>query len=127
MSKFRIYTEQTFYGRQERLAILIEGVNGVTQVAEPLAFKDVGDGATVEPFTFEQAIRTENIDGRGDRHFSTLDGRALIQAFMDHGWAIGLRPTGVFDADTTKQIAALKDHLADFRALVFKGKVEAKP
>ena len=46
-----------------------------------------------------------------------VDGDEFLQAALDHAWEIGLRPRGF--NDTTQQVTAIKDHLADMRALVF--------
>lgn len=106
MSKFRIYSEPSDYGARTRLAILLENADGVRAVCEPLLFKTVNDA--------ERWPAPATVEAIGD-----LDGRSLLQAMMDHGWELGMRPTGVSDADTTKQIAAIKDHLADMQKLVF--------
>lgn len=56
--------------------------------------------------------------------FTGPDTDAVLQALLDHAWELGLRPRGFFD--TTNQVAAMQAHMADLRALVFKGKVQPK-
>jgi hypothetical protein len=113
VSQFRIYSEQCDYGRRHRVAILIENARGVLAVAEPIAFKTLSDDDRAGGLTFSY---DRDFDASGD-----LDGRALLQAFLDHAWSLGMRPTGVADADTTKQVAAMNAHLQDMRKLVFTG------
>lgn len=108
MSKYRIYTEQQDYGRRTKLAILVEDANGTLAVAAPLKFTRVDPSVLDATMTLEATASTAN-----------LDGRALLQAMLDHAWELGLRPGGVPEADTTKQVAALHRHLEDMRALVF--------
>lgn len=91
MSKFRIYSERTDFDRRARLAILIEDASGLAQVAEPLVFKDVPENALFDDYTFDRPALTTR--GRGDE--PPLDARALMQAFLDHAWSIGMRPTGM--------------------------------
>jgi hypothetical protein len=45
-------------------------------------------------------------------------GTEFLQAALDHAWAIGLRPQN-WKNDTTDEVAAVKAHLSDMRALVF--------
>ena len=110
--RLRVYSERSDFGRNDRLAILAELEDGSIAVAQPLQFMRHNPGQMPE-FTVDQSA------------VSGYDARAVLQAFLDHAWEIGMRPSGF--ADTTEQVGAIKAHLADMRALVFTGRgVEPK-
>lgn len=110
--RLRVYSERSDFGRNYRLAILAEHQDGSCAVAQPLQFVRY-DAGMVPEFTIDQSM----VPG--------YDARAVLQAFLDHAWEIGMRPAGF--ADTTEQVGAIKAHLADMRALVFTGRgVEPK-
>lgn len=95
--------------REARDVALIFERDGRRSIALPLTMKPLADGEFVTP-TFS---------GQGEN-----DGQEFLQAVLDHAWEAGLRPKGFLD--TPNQIAALKDHLADLRSIVFKGEVKPK-
>jgi hypothetical protein len=47
------------------------------------------------------------------------DAKAFLQAALDCAWDAGMRPAGW--ADHGREVAALRDHLHDMRALVYAG------
>jgi len=75
-----------------------------------------GDRLTIAPFQFVEVPDPE------DSHeviapTMTLR-RALAQSLMDAMWNSGMRPTKT-PVDSTGEIAALKHHLQDMRAIAF--------
>jgi hypothetical protein len=101
MSNFVVYSERKYHSRS--VCIFMRHENGRESVAKPLIFEDCTDKFIETPTIGETR--------RGD-------GEAFLQACLDHAWEIGLRPSGF--NDTTQQVAAIKSHLNDMRALVFK-------
>jgi hypothetical protein len=89
------------FSDQRRVLIVDLQRDGSRAYAKPLVFEKAEPGSYVREATIE-------------------DGDEFLQAVLNHAWEIGLRPAGF--NDTTQQVAAIKDHLSDMRALVFKTK-----
>lgn len=79
-------------------------------LARPLVFERVAEGILPQPTI-----------GAG----GVITGTEFLQAALNHAWEIGLRPAGF--GDTVNQVSALKDHLSDMRALVFREHLTPKP
>lgn len=56
-------------------------------------------------------------------HFHPQEFQAIMRAFTDAAWRVGIKPTNFQQPDGAAQIAAMDAHLQDMRRLVF----EAKP
>lgn len=99
--KYRIWSQTGDYGLVTKLGITVENPDGSRGVARPLVFDAVQDRFDLPACTMES--RSSDI-------------KDLLQAFLDHAWECGLRPTGFVG---TEQVKALKAHLADMRAIAF--------
>lgn len=84
--------------------------------------RDDGTLSKVMPFTVEQIDPGAVIGNPTIGAFGPIKANDVLQAMMDHGWEIGLRPKGF--ASTIEQVYVLREHLADMRALVFRGEVK---
>lgn len=72
---------------------------------------DTADPASAEPVKpFLSETREDQQDNYGDV-------TGFLQAMMDAGWKLGIRPSGHKDAQN--ETKALRGHLEDMRALVF--------
>jgi hypothetical protein len=107
MSHYRIASQQYDFERRRRLAIIRVDQLGVETVAKPLVFEPLDERELIEA----------TIDRSGEAE-------QFLQACLDHAWDLGMPPAGFLD--TTRETAALKEHLHDMRALVFKGDVKAR-
>lgn len=94
---FFIWSEAVDYNRRRALTIVMRHADGRDSAAAPLVFSDCSE--TLAPVAM-------------------ADAGEFMQAMLDHAWSIGMRPAGF--ADVPLQTQALKDHLQDMRALVFK-------
>lgn len=72
----------------------------------------------VARITMQPVRPTEEVEATLKEPIYDLDGECFLQACLNHAWEIGLRPTGFHD--TTEQVKAIRDHLADMRTLVFR-------
>lgn len=83
-----------------------------------------GDREWLGKLSFDEEISGQLIEGTDretipPRNFPPgVDGTTFLQAILDHAWEEGLRPAGFYDGP--KELAAVRAHLADMRALVFK-------
>lgn len=90
---------------RQRLHILHDlGPNGAALVARPIEF------LKLEPFV----AAPEDNCALADEH-GVGSVKAFLQAALDAAWEQGLRPTG--HQDHTNEIAAVRDHLNDMRAI----------
>lgn len=104
MPDFMIYSECRNFRRQRDVIIIQRHGDGREFAAAPLVFTDCTNLLIDKP--------TVAATG-GD------PGVQFLQAALDHAWEIGLRPRGFLDVPN--QVAAMRNHLNDMRALVFKG------
>lgn len=107
--RFHIILRHEDFGRSCDLCIFTRDDYGNESIAAPLVFSDCTNPLIDKPTI--SGVRRD------------LDGRAFLQACLDHAWDIGMRPAGY--AGITEQVAALKAHLDDMRALVFVHKIPA--
>lgn len=80
--------------------------------------------------TFDEEITGQLLEGTGRETFPPsgpqpggIDAQTFLRAVFDHAWEQGFRPPGF--QDRPQEIKRIEQHLADMRALVFKG--EEKP
>lgn len=102
--RYEAFTEQFNYGAREGTHLVRTKPDGAREMALAITWKDIQDGDTVE--------------GQGGPLFCDRigDHRAFLQALMDVGWELGLRPLGF---QSEQELHAVKGHLADMRRLIF--------
>lgn len=100
----KVFSEMRPYrpGGDRSVVVFQQHMNGTESIAKPLEFVDCTD----------QMID----DGRATIPYGL--GTEVLQAMIEHAWSIGLRPAGF--SDVPLQTEAIKAHLADMRALVFR-------
>lgn len=90
------------------VALIIQHEDGSRSVSRPLIFDHIDANSAINPPTISAS--------------GPVSGTDFLQAALDHAWEIGMRPVGFLD--TTNEIATIKAHLADMRALVFKDQLK---
>lgn len=116
MSIFRIWSDDFDHRRQRAVVIVVERENG----------EELLGSMTFSVLSESQYIGQEGatIPGRMPHLGSGVGGNEFLQAVLDHAWSLGMRPVGFLD--TPNQIAAMRDHMHDLRALIFRGDVKPK-
>jgi hypothetical protein len=103
-----VRSHQNYMNDDRDVAIFVRNPDGSRLLAAPLVFAPLDERVMTPP----------TISAAG----GSVSGKQFLQAALDHAWEAGLRPAGF--NDTTNQVAAIKDHLADMRALVFKDSIK---
>lgn len=96
---YSVWSEQVDHRRTREIIIWAEGERGAQYVAEPLVFKEMAP---------------HDLAGQPTIRLPGAEADQLLQALLDHAWSLGMRPAGFLD--TTRQVAALDNHIADLKA-----------
>lgn len=97
--QIKVYAEHGQFGRGCNVVIASTQPNGEVRIAKPLEMVDV----------HPQSLWPETMTGDFGEQF--------LRAALNAAWGLGMRPDGF--NDTTEQVKAIKEHLADMRRLVF--------
>jgi hypothetical protein len=111
--KLTVFSELVEHRRRRRVCIFIQD----------------GDREWIGRLSFEKETTNSLIDETeitipAISPIPGLDGQNFLQTVLDHAWEQGLRPSGFFD--TPNELAAIKRHLDDMRALAFKNDLKPK-
>lgn len=101
---YHFHYEQKPWNQTENLRISIHSPNGYALV-QPLVFRQYQPVEIGDDIALSSGYASNNV-------------RDFLQAALDEAWKIGLRPSQY--EDQRNELKAVREHLADMRAISFK-------